>query len=415
MSTPLASVITIGDELLIGQTIDTNSAWIGQQLNKIGIDLRRRVAVGDDAPEIIHALDEEIKASDIIILTGGLGPTADDITKPLLARYFGSGMRTDERVLQHVKDIFSRLNRPMLERNMLQANVPEACTVLFNSRGTAPGMWFERDGRVIVSLPGVPHEMAGLMEDEVLPRLAKMGEGHTIRHYSIITAGEGESFLAEKIKDLEESLPPHIKLAYLPGARMVKLRLTGRAADAATLDKELTHHRDLLMARLADYVIAEEDMPLEVIVMNRLKALKKTLALAESCTGGSMAGMLTNMPGASACVRGGVVCYHRDVKEQTLGVKKETIDQHGIVSEATAAEMAAGARSALGANIGVGITGFLGPTADGTAPVGTICIGVADSTRTTTTTLHLRYERSRNKEVAISAALQHLLQFLAGK
>lgn len=406
-----ASVITIGDELLIGQTIDTNSAWIGQRLNAIGMDLKRRVAVGDERHAIWSALDEELAKSQVVIITGGLGPTADDITKPLLAEYFGGGMRTDEAVLAHVTDIFTKLNRPMLERNTKQAEVPTACKVLFNKRGTAPGMWFEKEGKVVVSLPGVPHEMAGIMEDEVLGKLQDLFGGTAIHHASIITAGEGESFLAERIKDIEEALPAHIKLAYLPGARMVKLRLTGRSNDETVLKQELNHHRHLLIERLGHIVIATEDIPLEALLKQWFAANKQTLALAESCTGGSIADHLTDVPGASGYFKGSVVCYDQSVKER-LGVHRETIETYGIVSEETAREMATGTRLKLRADVGLGITGFLGPTAEGNVPVGTVCIAVADEHSVKTQTFVFRYDRKRNKEIAVSVAMQVLLRFV---
>lgn len=410
--TTAVSIITIGDELLIGQTIDTNSAWIGQRLNALGLDLVRRVAVGDSRDAIWNALDEELTKSQIVIITGGLGPTADDITKPLLAEYFGGGMHTDESVQAHVRAIFEGLGRPMLERNLKQAEVPRACSVLFNKRGTAPGMWFEKEGRVIVSLPGVPHEMAGIMQDEVLPRLQERFSGGVIVHASIITAGEGESFLAEKINDLENALPPHIKLAYLPGARMVKLRLTGRGTDKTLLTNEVMHHQSLLLERLGKIVIATEDIPLEAILLKWFTANKKTLALAESCTGGSIADNLTNVEGASGYFKGGIVCYYRSVKEDLLGVRKETIDKHGIVSEETAREMADAARTKLAADVGLGITGFLGPTTETGVPVGTVCIAISDATHTSARTFSFKYERRRNKEVAVSVAMQQLLRFV---
>jgi len=266
MSNIAASIITIGDELLIGQTTDTNSGWIAKRLNEQGIDLRRRVAVGDDRKAIITALDDEMANASLVIITGGLGPTADDITKPLLLEYFGGKMRVDERTLTHVREIFERFKRPVLARNMKQAEVPDTCTVLFNSRGTAPGMWFEKDNKVVIALPGVPHEMMGIMEDEVLPRLLQHFKSDAIVHYSIITAGEGESFIAEKIQDIEESLPGHIKLAYLPGARMVKLRLTAKGPDEATLKAELAIHQSAIVERLSDIVISLEDVPLETIL-----------------------------------------------------------------------------------------------------------------------------------------------------
>ena len=233
-----ASIITIGDELLIGQTIDTNSAWIGQELNKIGVWVKRRVAVGDVAADIVAALDEESRESQIILITGGLGPTADDITKPLLCKYFGGKLVVNEEALQNVKTIFEKyIKRPMLESNLKQAEVPDVCTVILNQRGTAPGMWFEKEAKVFVSMPGVPHEMKGMMTDFVLPKLPKMFALPAVVHKTLLTAGIGESYLADRIKDFESALPEHVKLAYLPNFGLVRLRLTATGKNLAAITR----------------------------------------------------------------------------------------------------------------------------------------------------------------------------------
>src|SRR3954467_11122474 len=240
MKETTAAILTIGDELLIGQVIDTNSAWIAQELNKIGIWLKRRVAVGDVWEEIWKTLDQELAESDIVLITGGLGPTADDITKPLLAKYFGGKMITDEKALANVNNIFKNiLKRPMLDVNLKQAEVPENCTVIQNANGTAPGMWFEKDGKVIVSMPGVPNEMKAMMTNNVLPKLQQHFTLQHIAHRTTLVAGIGESFLAERIKAFEDGLPPHIKLAYLPHYGLVRLRLTTKGTDKDTIEKEL--------------------------------------------------------------------------------------------------------------------------------------------------------------------------------
>ena len=275
-----ASIITIGDELLIGQTIDTNSAWIGQELNKIGVWLKRRVAVGDVWEDIWKALDAEGKDADIIIITGGLGPTADDITKPLLCKYFGGKLIVNEDVLKHVNYLFEKVYRrpgPMLERNLKQAEVPDVCTVLHNARGTAPGMWFtpkppkggiERDSnkKVFVSLPGVPHEMKGLMINEVLPRIEKTFELPFIIHRTAFTMGTGESMIAEKIKEFETSLPDHIRLAYLPGYGMVKLRLTAKGDDKEKMEKELDERFSVLIELVNEWLVTDKDENLAMVV-----------------------------------------------------------------------------------------------------------------------------------------------------
>jgi len=413
MSNIAASIITIGDELLIGQTTDTNSGWIAKRLNEQGIDLRRRVAVGDDRKAIITALDDEMANASLVIITGGLGPTADDITKPLLLEYFGGKMRVDERTLTHVREIFERFKRPVLARNMKQAEVPDTCTVLFNSRGTAPGMWFEKDNKVVIALPGVPHEMMGIMEDEVLPRLLQHFKSDAIVHYSIITAGEGESFIAEKIQDIEESLPGHIKLAYLPGARMVKLRLTAKGPDEATLKAELAIHQSAIVERLSDIVISLEDVPLETILYRSFTERGITLGLAESCTGGFIAHHLTQVPGSSAYFKGSIVCYQNEVKEKLLGVKKETIDAAGVISEAVVTEMALGALSALDADYAFAVTGLLGPAGtEDKEPTGTIWMAVAGKGKTITKKFNFHYDRPRNKEMAVSMGMLMIYKFV---
>ena len=284
-----ASIITIGDELLIGQTIDTNSAWIGQELNKIGVWLKRRVAVGDVWDDIWNALDAVCKESDIIIITGGLGPTADDITKPLLCKYFGGKLIVNEDVLKHVKYLFDKVYRrpgPMLERNLKQAEVPDTCTVLHNERGTAPGMLFtpqsaegggvkeDSIAKIVVSLPGVPSEMKGLMKDEVLPRIPKYFELPFIIHRTAFTMGTGESMIAEKIKDFETSLPGHIKLAYLPGYGMVKLRLTAKGDDKEKMEKELDQRFSELLKLVNEWLVTDKDETLAMVVQKILKEKK---------------------------------------------------------------------------------------------------------------------------------------------
>jgi nicotinamide-nucleotide amidase len=310
----LATIITIGDELLIGQTIDTNSAWMAQELNKIGVWVHRRVAIGDVWKDIWQSLDEESKLSEIILITGGLGPTADDITKPLLCQYFGGKLVVNEEALQNVKTIFEKLNRPLIERNLKQAEVPDVCTVLQNRRGTAPGMWFEKDGKIFVSMPGVPHEMKGMMLNDVLPALQQRFQLSPIVHRTLLTAGVGESFLAERIKDFESSLPSNIKLAYLPNYGMVKLRLSATGNDAKTI-AELEALFDMLKQQVADVMVIDEDITLQEAVGRLLKSKNKTMATAESCTGGYISHLITSIRGSSNYFKGSVVSYDNEVKE----------------------------------------------------------------------------------------------------
>lgn len=278
-----ASIITIGDELLIGQVIDTNSAWMAQQLNKAGIIVLRRVAVGDAWDEIWKALDEESKHVDIILITGGLGPTADDITKPLLNKYFNGKLVVDEGALQNVKNIFERvLNRPMIESNLKQAEVPDTCKVIPNKRGTAPGMWFEKERKVFVSMPGVPFEMKGMMDDYVIPELSTHFIFPHITHRTLLTAGIGESFLAEKIKDFEKSLPAHIKLAYLPNYGMVRLRLSSVGFDRIAIEKEIHEYFEILQQQVNEFLVTNLDEPMEKVTGKLLITRNKTVCTAES-------------------------------------------------------------------------------------------------------------------------------------
>lgn len=413
MSNVKASIITIGDELLIGQVIDTNSAWIAQHLNELGIDVLRRVAVGDDATAIKNALDEELSKAELVLITGGLGPTADDITKPLLCEYFGGKMVVSEAVLEHVKNMFVQRNRPFIERNLKQAEVPDNCLVLHNRIGTAPGMWFERDGKVVVSMPGVPFEMVAIMEDEVLPRLQQRFVSDAIEHVSIITAGEGESFIAEKIQDVEEALPEHIRLAYLPGPGMVRLRLTGKGPLAEDLNTTLKLYQDKIARRLEGIVVSLEDIPMAEVIVRLLAERNTTLGFAESCTGGYLSHLVTQVPGASNYFVGGIVSYQVEVKEHVLGVNKNIIDKYGVVSEETAIEMAKNAINVLNCNNSLSVTGFLGPTGgDDQIPVGTVWMAVADKEKVKTKKFRFHYDRVRNKEMAAQMAMLMIWKFL---
>ncbi|MDQ3276873.1 MAG: CinA family nicotinamide mononucleotide deamidase-related protein, partial [Bacteroidota bacterium] len=373
-----ASIITIGDELLIGQTIDTNSAFIAQELNKMGIWVRRRVAIADDAEAIKTTLAEEANESRIIIITGGLGPTADDITKPTLCEYFETGLVVDEGALKNVTEIFQKLGRPMIERNAKQAEVPESCVVLPNLRGTAPGMWFEKEGVIYVSLPGVPHEMKGLMTNSVLPKLKAQLTLPAVVHRTLLTAGQGESFIAERLLPFETSLSAHIKLAYLPAYGMVRLRLTGKGEDERLLTKEIDTAFTDLQSLVKEWMIAAEDVTVPEIISRMLKEKKKTLATAESCTGGYIAHLITSLPGSSAVFYGSVVAYDNSVKTGVLGVQEATLQSNGAVSEETVLQMAVGAQLTLGTDYAIATSGIMGPNGGSAEkPVGTVWIAVA--------------------------------------
>lgn len=416
MSNIKATIVTIGDELLIGQTIDTNSAWMAQRLNDLGIDVTRRVAVGDDALQIKKALDEEIPNCQVLLLTGGLGPTADDITKPLLCEYFGGKMVVNEEVLAHVLEIFEKRKRPMLERNLKQAEVPDSCTVLRNRIGTAAGMLFEKDNTWIISMPGVPFEMMAIMEDEVIPRLQQNFASDALLHRCIITAGEGESFIAEKIQDLEDALPKHIKLAYLPSPGIVRLRLTGRSNDKLALTKELTMRQEEIANRLESIVVSLHDLPMEQILGKALLANEARLGLAESCTGGYIAHLITQIMGSGGYFNGSIVCYQNEIKQQLLDVSKKTLDKYGAVSEETAIEMAKGALKALNATISLSVTGLLSAGGeDDKVPVGTVWMAVADKREVKTKEFKFHYDRPRNKDMAVQMGMLMVWKFLNNK
>jgi nicotinamide-nucleotide amidase len=408
-----ASIITIGDELLIGQVIDTNSAWMAQELNKSGIRVARRVAVGDVWDEIWTALDEEQKYADIILITGGLGPTADDITKPLLCKYFSGNMIIDEAAKQNVLAIFTKLNRPMIERNLKQAEVPDVCTVLLNKRGTAPGMWFTKNEKVFVSLPGVPHEMKGLMTDDVIPMLVKQFKFPSIIHKTLLTAGVGESFLADLIKDFEETLPSHIKLAYLPNYGMVRLRLTATGFNAKETEKEVDGLFQTLKSLVADYLVTDKDEPMENVVGKLLIAKGKIMCTAESCTGGYIAHLLTSIIGSSKFYNGSVVSYSYEAKEDLLQVDKNLLLTKGAVSEEVVLQMARGALKHLRSDYVIAVSGIMGP-AGGTPdkPAGTVWIAVGNKESLQAQKLYFRFDRTRNIQLTAMNALNLLRKFM---
>ncbi|RYF90565.1 MAG: CinA family nicotinamide mononucleotide deamidase-related protein [Chitinophagaceae bacterium] len=356
------SIITIGDELLIGQVIDTNSAWMAQELNKAGFRLKRRVAVGDVWDEIWKALDEESAQADVVLLTGGLGPTADDITKPLLCEYFGGKLVQDAGALKNVTHLFEKVfKRPITARNVKQADVPDVCTVLQNKRGTAPGMLFYKGAKIFVSMPGVPHEMQGIMTDDVIPLLKQKLASRHIAHRTLITFGIGESNLADLIQDFEESLPAEVKLAYLPNFGMVRLRLTAQGEDATATEEQLDKLFEQLQRKVKDYLVTNEDLPMEQVLGKLLVQKGKTMATAESCTGGYIAHLLTSIPGSSAFYTGSVVSYANSVKEEMLKVDASILKTEGAVSEATVIAMLKGCLQSIPAHYGIAVSGIMGP------------------------------------------------------
>jgi len=410
----IAEIVTIGDEILYGQITDTNSQWLAEQVGLLGIKVKRKVSVGDQLEELLTIFAESESRSDIIILTGGLGPTSDDITKPALCQYFQCGLTMDEAVLKHVTEFFEKRGRPMLEINKMQAAIPDVSHVLFNSLGTAPGLWIERNGKVFISLPGVPFEMKEIMNSSGLPKLKTFFQPPSIQHQIIRTIGIGESFLAEKIKGWEEKLPSFVKLAYLPSIGGVKLRLTGFGPELETISKALLEQALAAKEIIGTNVYSLRDIELEKALGELLTENKLTIATAESCTGGAVASILTSVPGSSRYFVGSIVAYSNEVKMKSLGVQATTLQHYGAVSEQTVIEMAEGVRKRVGTDIGISTSGIAGP--DGGSPekpVGTVWLAYSDKHKTITKKLQLGKDRAVNIRFSTMYALNLVRESLS--
>ncbi|GAA4826597.1 competence/damage-inducible protein A [Algivirga pacifica] len=404
-----AEIITIGDEILYGQITDTNSQWIGQELGKIGFRIIRKTSIGDSREEILTALKEASQRADVVLTTGGLGPTKDDITKHTFAEYFNEELTFREEVFTHIEALFKVKGREITELNRQQAYVPALGEVIHNAVGTAPGMWFPQGRKVYVSMPGVPHEMKKMMSDIIIPRLQQQFHTPFIYHKMVRTVGIPESILAQQLEHWEDALPEHIKLAYLPRLGQVRLRLTATGFDLEQLKMEVEEELYKIRPLLGEKLYAEEDIDLEVLVVEKLKQKGLKLATAESCTGGLLADQITNIPGVSAVYQGGIVSYSNEVKMSQLGVKEETLRTHGAVSEETAREMAEQVRERYGADFGISTTGIAGPDG-GTEekPVGTIWIACATPKETYTQLLQLTSDRILNINATATAVLKLL-------
>jgi nicotinamide-nucleotide amidase len=409
-----ASVITIGDELLIGQVTDTNSAFIGQELNRIGVFVRYKFAVGDEENDIKTVLDQAASETDIILITGGLGPTADDITKPLLCEYFGGKLVVHQPTLDHVTYLFETVfRRPMIERNRKQAELPDVCTVIPNEKGTAPGMLFEKDGKIFIAMPGVPGEMKAMMP-EVLRIIQQRFSTPAIEHRTLLTMGLGESFLAERIKDFEAALPSNVKLAYLPNYGLVRLRLTAHGADKKLLAQQVDGLFSELKSSVGDILVADQDIPMEAALGKLLLEKGKTMSTAESCTGGYIAHLLTSIAGSSAYYYGSLVSYDYRIKADVLKVKQSTLDTHGAVSEETVKEMATGALELLQTDYTIAVSGIMGPGgATPDKPVGLVWMAAASKHgNMLTRSFNFRFDRKRNIEMTAINALDFLRKFI---
>ncbi len=392
-----AELITIGDEILIGQIVDTNSAWMGQQLNLLGIEVYQVTSVHDNHDHIMKALAEAEENADLVLITGGLGPTKDDITKHTLCEYFGTELVFHPEVLEHVRSLLSSRNVNINQLNTDQALLPASCTVLHNSAGTAAGMWFERNNTIFVSMPGVPFEMEAIMTEEVFPRLTKLGITQSIVHKTVLTIGLPESMLAEKIEQWESALPDFIKLAYLPSPMMVRLRLSGYGTDQSELEAEIDRQVKKLLGIIPENVFGFDNDNLGLVIGRLLKESSRTLAVAESCTGGKIAHFITSNPGSSAYFKGGVVAYSNEIKNKLLDVPSEIIESFGAVSQQVAEAMAKGAQKVLNSDYSVATTGIAGPDG-GTEekPVGTVWIAVAGPSGIISKKYIFRHNRERN-------------------
>ncbi|MDY3979897.1 MAG: competence/damage-inducible protein A [Tidjanibacter sp.] len=411
-----ADIITIGDEILIGQIVDTNSAWISARLNEVGITVRRKITVGDTAAEIGSSLEESLQQADAVILTGGLGPTKDDITKLTLAEMFGSRLVRNNEVFAHVKEMMARRGIDFNELNRSQALVPECCSVLTNHNGTAPGMWFEREGKVVVSLPGVPFEMETLMREEVLPRLKEHFALRSVVHRTAITFGLAESVLAATIEPWESALPPYLHLAYLPSPSQIRLRLSAYDVDAAEAEREIDARFAALEKLIPAYVVGYGDDTVQSAVARLLSGRGLTLSVAESCTGGALSAKFTALSGASDYFMGSVVSYSNDVKMTVLGVDPNTLSTVGAVSRECAEQMAAGVRRLCGTDYAIATTGIAGPTGGSAEkPVGTVWIAISTPSGMFSKLMEYGRLRAQNIERASATAINFLRLILIGQ
>jgi nicotinamide-nucleotide amidase len=407
----LAEIICIGDELLIGQTINTNAAWLGDALNKSGIQVHRVHTISDDPQAILSMVDECLLRSKVVVMTGGLGPTKDDLTKHTLCDYFGSHLVMNNEALERIESFMRVRQLPILEVNRQQAALPHNCRVIQNYKGTACGMWFEKNGHVLVSMPGVPYEMQAMMSEEVIPSLQSKFALPHITHRTLLTIGVGESFLAQQIADWENSLAAaDIKLAYLPSPGSVKLRMSHYGGgDTAAVAERFARKESELRHLIGDCIYGQENDTIAGVVGQLLRDRNLTLATAESCTGGHVGHLLTSIPGSSAYYKGGMITYTNAIKTAQLGVPEEEIAQFGVVSNEIATAMAQQIRKKFSADFGIGITGIAGPDGGSEAtPVGTVCIAVSSSYGEFVKKEVLGRSRERTIQVASHFALNYL-------
>lgn len=408
-----AEIITIGTEILIGQIVDTNSAWIGEKLNDIGVEIKQITSIKDVKSEIELAVSNALSKNDVILVTGGLGPTNDDITKTTLAELFGGKLVLNEECLANVKEIFKRFDRPLQQVNIDQALVPDNATAIINKAGTAPCMWFNRDGKIVVSMPGVPFEMKWLMNNEILPRLKDEFHMPIIEHRTVLTSGEGESMIAERLVDFEASLPNHMSLAYLPSAARVRLRISAKGSDKDTVVREIEGKVAELSGLVADVKYGEERATMAEALSKELLSRDYSVAVAESCTGGNVAAKIVSTPGSSSYFKGSMVAYWEEIKSKLINVSPETINEYTVVSEEVAKEMVIGVQEVLGVECAISTTGVAGPDG-GTEvnPVGKVCIGTVVLKDVKTKTYYFAGNRDKIIERACITALNQLRKHL---
>lgn len=407
-------ILTIGDELLYGQITDTNTQWISEKMSQSGYRVVRKTSVGDQEDAMLAAFREAETRADIILITGGLGPTADDLTKPMLCKYFNSSLELHQEALAQLTNLFEQRGFELTPLNRKQAELPAACQYVPNPLGTAPGMWFEKEGKVFVSMPGVPHEMKGMMERTVIPRLTDFFNPPVIYHRMIRTAGIGESWLADRIRSFEEALPENIKLAYLPGLGEVHLRLTAFGQDLEDLQKSVAEQCRQLLPLIEEWVYGYDSDTLPLAVGNLLKKEGKTVAIAESCTAGFVSYTLSSIPGSSNYFNGSIVAYQNAIKESQLGVKASTLQEFGAVSEQTASEMAEGVRKALKADYGISTTGIAGPGGGSEEkPVGLVWVAISNGEQTIAKKFRFTKDRDINIRYTATALLNLFRQTLA--
>ncbi|MEZ5037046.1 MAG: competence/damage-inducible protein A [Chitinophagales bacterium] len=408
-----AEILTIGDELLIGNTINTNAAWIAQQLNLIGIDVIHHLTLSDEKIDIINSIENALNTVDIIVITGGLGPTNDDITKYVLTDYFGGKLVFNEAAFQNIERLFAHRKKWINEATKKVAYLPDNCIPIQNKMGTAAGMLFTKDNKTIVSMPGVPYEMKAMMSDDFIPYLQKKYELPTILHKHILTAGVGETEIAEKLESFEHNLSKYLKLAYLPSLGSVKLRLTAKGNTAEKLQKIINDATEEIQSKLNEWIFGYDDETLESVIGKKLQSKNLMLGTAESCTGGMLAHKITSVAGSSAYFKGSIISYANEIKEDILGVQKKTLAKYGAVSEETVSEMLLGALKQLDVNIAVAISGIAGPDG-GTKekPVGTVFIGIANKEKQLIKKFSFYKNRAINIELSSVFALVQLRKFL---